>query len=131
MHYHRIDVLFLLDSQVTNQHAITYSLRQHLPPCSTIIHSPYNGEVSRAGGQTILIAPTWSGAFRGAWHDPTNLGLLSEITLYSGTQPLKLFGTYWPYHNDSTHSLETAVKKKLIITEHIRNWKTYLESQLL
>jgi hypothetical protein len=121
MHHYKIDVLFLLDSQVTNKQAITYSLRQHLPSGSTILHSPFSDNDAKAGGQTIIIAPTWSGALTHVWHDPTHLGLLSEVSLLSGTQQIKLYGTYWPYHNDSKHSLETAVKKKLILTEHIQD----------
>jgi hypothetical protein len=62
MYHYKIDVLFLLDSQVTHPHAITHSLRQHLPACSTILNSPFLENESKAGGQTIIIAATWSGS---------------------------------------------------------------------
>ena len=89
---YRIDVLFLTDTRVANTDCSKHMLRTCLGKDYTILHSPPIAH--SPGGQTIIIAPSWSGAFQTLWCDPSTLGLLTEVTLRSGQQNVKLFGAY-------------------------------------
>jgi hypothetical protein len=129
IHHYQIDVLFLIDTRVENIEQSKYTLRTCLGSGFTILHSP---PVKRSpGGQAIIIAPTWSGAFQSFWNDPTELGLLTEVTLRSGLQNVKLFGAYWPCSNPAPHSFETTLTNRLPPSTHYSNWREYFEHHLL
>ena len=59
------------------------------------------------------------------------MGLLTEITLRSGPQNVKLFGTYWPCANDADHSFETVLTTKLPPSANYTDWRSYFEYHIL
>jgi hypothetical protein len=104
-------------------------LRSNLGKSFTILHTaPVK---SSPGGQTIIIAPSWSGAFQSFWSDPSELGCLTEVTLRSGLQNVKLYGAYWPYANTASHSFEITLNAKLPPSAHYSDWRTYFEHQIV
>jgi hypothetical protein len=126
---YRLDVLILTDTRVSNVDQSKYTLRACLGKGYTILHSP---PILRSpGGQTIIIAPSWSGAYQSMWNDPTGLGFLTEITLRSGQQNVKLFGTYWPCANPAEHSFETTLTSQLPRSAHYTDWRSFFEYTLL
>ena len=88
-----------------------------------IKHSP--------GGQCVIIAPSWSGAFQSFWQDPSELGCLTEVTLRSGLQNVKLYGAYWPCTNPAQHSFETTLTAKMPPSTHYSDWRSFFEYHMM
>ena len=65
------------------------------------------------------------------WSDPTGLGLLTEVTLRSGRQNVKLFGAYWPCPNTAEHSFESTLSSRIKHSPHYTDWRSYFEHMLL
>ena len=96
-----------------------------------VLHSPCTPKkvgsryVPNVGGQMILVSSTWSGAISDHYVDPSQLGLLSSVTISTGHGKLLLFGTYWPYPPDTsspdTHGLWNRTKEYL---QHCRAGKS-------
>ena len=129
MFHYQIDVLFLIDTRITNEDQSKHTLRACLGHGYTILHTP--PITHSPGGQTIIVAPSWSGAFQSFWSDPSELGCLTEVTLRSGLQNVKLFGAYWPCSNTAPHSFETTLTAKLPPSTHYTDWRSYFEYHLL
>ena len=129
IHRYSIDVLFLVDTRISNPDQSKYTLRTCLGKGYTILHTaPINHS---PGGQTIIIAPSWSGAFQSLWSDPSDLGCLTEVTLRSGAQNVKLYGAYWPCNNPAAHSFETTLTTRIPASTHYSDWRSYFEYNLL
>jgi len=124
-----IDVLFLTDTRISNLEASKYTLKTSLGWGYTILHTPPIQD--SPGGQAIIIAPSWSGAYQSFWTDETDMGLLTEVTLRSGAQNVKLYGTYWPCANEAQHSYESTLTRKLPTSPNYTDWRSYLEYHLL
>jgi hypothetical protein len=126
---YQIDVLFLIDTRTSNVEQSKHMLRSCLGSGYTILHS--SPITHSPGGQVIIIAPIWSGAFQSFWQDPTELGCLTEVTLRSGLQNVKLYGAYWPCANPAPHSYETTLTTRMPQSTHYSDWQSFFEYQLL
>ena len=129
IHKYQIDVLFLIDTRVANVEHSKYMLKACLGTGYTVLHSP--SIAGSPGGQAIIISPTWAGAYQSLWCDPTGLGFLTEVTLRSGLQDVKLYGTYWPCPNSADHSFQTVLSSRIPPSPHYTDWISFFESTLL
>jgi ribonuclease HI len=105
MFYQKIDVFVLTDTRHRESTVKGYNtqVKDLLGPHSRCIHSPVaphstkRGFQSSVGGQLIIISHTWAGALIDHFKDPSNLGLVSGVTLSTGKGSLLIMGNYWPY----------------------------------
>jgi len=122
IHRYQLDVLFLIDTRTHNIEQSKHMLRSCLGQSYSILHS--SPIKQSPGGQTIIIAPSWSGAFQAFWQDPSGLGCLTEVTLRCGMQNVKLYGAYWPCANSAPHSFETTLTSQLPQSTHYSDWRS-------
>ena len=105
MFYQKIDVFVLTDTRHRESTVKGYNtqVKDLLGPHSRCIHSPVaphstkRGFHSSVGGQLIVLSHTWAGALIDHFKDPSNLGLVSGVTLSTGKGSLLIMGNYWPY----------------------------------
>jgi len=109
-----IDVFILTDTRHLDSSTrfLTSQAKLLLGPHIKVLHSPVQslrvGKKAKAtpnvGGQIIIITTKWTGTVSHHYFDPTNLGLVSSVTLSIGSGNLLIFGTYWLYPSDSSTS---------------------------
>jgi hypothetical protein len=109
-----IDVFILTDTRHLDSSTrfLTSQAKLLLGPHTKVLHSPAQSlrvgkkakSTPNVGGQIIIVTAKWAGAVSHHYSDPTNLGLVSSVTLSTGSGKLLIFGTYWPYPSDSSTS---------------------------
>ena len=109
-----IDVFILTDTRHLDSSTrfLTSQAKLLLGPHTKVLHSPTQSlrvgkkakTTPNVGGQIIIVTSKWAGAVSHHYSDPTNLGLVSSVTLSTGSGKLLIFGTYWPYPSDSSTS---------------------------
>jgi hypothetical protein len=56
----------------------------------------------------LIVSNKWSKHITDWWKDPSGLGVVSSVTIQAMSQDITIFGTYWPFIREGTHSLESA-----------------------
>ena len=109
----KIDVMVLIDTRHRDCSVKGYNtqIKDLLGSQSRCVHSPIaphstkKGFKSSVGGQMIIISHTWAGALIDHFSDPSNLGLVSGITLSTGAGSLLIMGNYWPFPPNKTNNI--------------------------
>jgi len=85
--------------------AYTKQAQQVFGSGTRVVHSPIADHkalkrakyLSSVGGQLIILSSPWAGSLVGHYHDPSNLGLVSVITLSMGKGQILILGNYWVF----------------------------------
>ena len=108
----RMDYLCLQDTRQTKREglAIASTIRELLPPGTLVFQAPITklrpSDPPPIGGQMILISHRWSHHANHWYHDPTQRGILTGITLSNKHSKIRLLRSYWPVpHAANQHSL--------------------------
>ena len=113
---HAIDVLFLIDARVSEKSGVWYgeTFKERLGVGTWTGSSPYvrAGGVE-AGGQFIIVGPTWGGAVRGFECDRSGLGVATKLQLVTGGRTVLLMGTYWPWHQERRRNESCALEVRM------------------
>ena len=97
---HEVDVMCLQDTRVRQRDAKLYKqwVREALgPQAKCFVHGGVHGEGQMAiGGQMIIVGQLWGTKCHDHQSDPSEVGVVSSITIKLMTGHLRLISTYWP-----------------------------------
>jgi hypothetical protein len=103
VHIHQIDIMFITDTRCNAPESKWLQRRAQalLGPSATVLIAPtLSTSQIKVGGQMVLIREKWGLPTPKFWKDPSDLGLITSISLNAGSVHLLLIGTY-PAYNQS------------------------------